>query len=146
MIWIKIAVVASLAVAVSLGLNRVMLAVAPRLGLMDEPGERRIHSTAIPRAGGIAIWLSFLLVITIGLATGLAESRGSLAWDWLGAFAAGSAVLMVAGILDDRTGLSPWVKLGAHVLAPTVFFLLHPMRTGLLPADWPLGCDYVVMV
>jgi UDP-N-acetylmuramyl pentapeptide phosphotransferase/UDP-N-acetylglucosamine-1-phosphate transferase len=146
MIWIKIAVVAGLAVAVSLGLNRVMLAVAPRLGLMDEPGERRIHSTAIPRAGGIAIWLSFLLVITIGLATGLAESRGSLAWDWLGAFAAGSAVLMVAGILDDRTGLSPWVKLGAHVLAPTVFFLLHPMRTGLLPADWPLGCDYVVMV
>ncbi len=123
-----------------------MLSVAPKLGLMDQPGTRRIHSKPIPRAGGIAIWLSFLLVIAAGLASGLFKSHGSLSWEWLGAFAAGSLVLMVAGILDDRKGLQPLIKLAAHVLAPTVFLLIQPVNTGLFPADWPRGYDMVAFV
>lgn len=135
-----------LSLAVSFGLNRVMLAVAPRLGLMDVPGVRRIHAQPIPRAGGIAIWLTFLLVPGLGLASGLLHGGGDLAWSWLGAFAAGSAVLMVAGFFDDRAGLSPWVKLGAHILAPSVYFVLHPFSLGLFPAGWPWVLDYVVFV
>jgi UDP-GlcNAc:undecaprenyl-phosphate/decaprenyl-phosphate GlcNAc-1-phosphate transferase len=135
-----------LALAVSLGLNRWMLALAPSLGLMDEPGERRIHATPIPRAGGIAIWLTFLLVIGGVLATGFWKPGGQLTWQWFGAFAAGSAVLLLAGFHDDRKGLTPWVKLGAHVLAPTVFFLISPLHTGLFPEGWPLVCDYAVFV
>ena len=134
------------ALALSLVLNRVMLAVAPRLGLMDEPGERRIHAKPIPRAGGVAIWLSFMLVMVLQLSLRPLPDSGNLSWNWLGAFAAGSAVLMVAGIADDRRGLSPWVKLGAHALAPTVFFLIHPVRNGFFPADWPWGFDLGLFV
>jgi UDP-N-acetylmuramyl pentapeptide phosphotransferase/UDP-N-acetylglucosamine-1-phosphate transferase len=135
-----------LALALSLGLNRVMLAVAPRLGLMDEPGERRIHVKAIPRVGGIAIWLTFLLVFGGGLATGWLKTHEHVSWAWLNAFVAGSAVLMVAGFFDDRSGLSPWVKLGAHIAAPSVFFLLHPVQIGLFPAGWPVAWDFVAFV
>ena len=135
-----------ISLAISLGLNRMMLAIAPCLGLMDQPGERRIHSHPIPRAGGIAIWLTFLLVISLGLTSGVLEDGGDLTWSWFRAFMAGSAVLMVAGFLDDRAGLSPWVKLGAHVLAPTVFFLLHPVHTGIFPKGWAAGFDYAVFV
>jgi UDP-N-acetylmuramyl pentapeptide phosphotransferase/UDP-N-acetylglucosamine-1-phosphate transferase len=134
------------ALALSLALNRGMLVLAPKLGLMDEPGERRIHATPIPRAGGIAIWLAFLLVIAAGLASGLLSAGGSLTWTWLGAFAGGSLVLMVAGILDDRGGLRPLVKLGAHILAPAVFFLIHPIRTGLFPEAWCPACDMVAFI
>ena len=134
------------ALALSLALNRAMLAVAPKLGLMDQPGERRIHSKPVPRAGGIAIWLSFLLVIAGGLGSGLFKAGGDLSWKWLGAFAAGSLVLMVAGILDDRGGLRPLVKLAAHVLAPTVFFLLNPVQTGLFPETWCPSCEMVAFV
>lgn len=134
------------ALILSLGITRAMLVLAPRLGLMDEPGERRIHSTPIPRAGGIAIWLSFLLVIGGGLATGWLQPIGYVTWNWLGAFAAASLVLMVAGFIDDRSGLRPLVKLGAHALAPTVFFLIHPVQTGLFPADWPFLGDYLVFL
>jgi len=89
--WLETAVAVAVALGVSLGLTRGMLTLGPRLGLMDEPGERRIHSSAIPRAGGIAIWLTFLLVIGGGLATGWLQSHSvSLSWSWLGAFAAGS--------------------------------------------------------
>jgi UDP-N-acetylmuramyl pentapeptide phosphotransferase/UDP-N-acetylglucosamine-1-phosphate transferase len=135
-----------LSLGISLGLCRVMLVVAPGLGLMDEPGERRIHSKAVPRAGGIAIWLTFLLVIGAGLATGLLKESGHLSWSWFSAFAAGSAVLMAAGFLDDRSGLRPLVKLAAHALAPTVFFVIHPIQTGLFPAGLSPGYDYMVFV
>ncbi len=135
-----------ISLTLSLILTRVMLALAPRLGLMDEPGERRIHAKPIPRAGGLAIWLSFLLVVAAGLITGLLNNTGNLSWHWLGAFAAGSGVLIVAGILDDRKGLSPLVKLGAHFLAPTVFFLIHPLVSGFFPEGWPRGFDFVMFV
>lgn len=144
--FVELIIVAGLTLAVSLGLTRAMLAVAPRLGLMDQPGERRIHETPIPRAGGIAIWLSFLLVVGGGLASGYIKPSGHVSWQWLAAFAAGSLVLMVAGFLDDRSGLRPLVKLGAHALAPSLFFLLHPVETGLFPADWHWGCEYLVFV
>ena len=51
--------VVALALVLSLGFNRLMFALEPRLGLMDEPGERRIHAAPISRAGGIAIWGPF---------------------------------------------------------------------------------------
>ncbi len=135
-----------LSLAISVGLNRVMLAIAPRLGLMDLPGERRIHSHPIPRAGGIAIWLTFLTVVGLGLLSGVLDQGGNLTGKWFGAFVAGSAVLMIVGFIDDRTGLSPLLKLGAHVLAPTVFFLINPVNTALFPGDWPPIFDYAVFV
>ncbi len=135
-----------LALALSLVLTRVMLAVAPRLGLMDQPGERRIHATPIPRAGGLAIWLTFMAVMILGLSSRMMTIGGNLSWRWLGAFAAGSLVLVVAGILDDRKGLSPLVKLGAHVLAPAVFFLIRPMSSGFFPEHWPFVFDFALFV
>jgi UDP-N-acetylmuramyl pentapeptide phosphotransferase/UDP-N-acetylglucosamine-1-phosphate transferase len=135
-----------LALGLSLLLNRVMMRVAPYLGLMDQPGVRRIHDKPIPRAGGIAIWLSFLIVLAGVLATGWIPSAGQLSWSWLGAFAAASSVLMVVGFFDDRAGLPPWVKLAAHILTSALFFVLHPVEIGLFPAHWPIVLDGVVFV
>jgi len=142
---LKFLVAILLALVMSLALNRLLLAVAPRLGLMDQPGKRRIHTTPIPRVGGLAIWLSFMLIIGGGLMTGWLTSSGILSWSWLTAFAAGSGVLVIVGLLDDRKGLSPWVKLAAHVLAPSVFFLLHPIQVG-FPEGWSHVFDYAVFV
>lgn len=143
---LEITLFVMIALVLSLGLNRVMLVLGPRLGLMDQPGARRIHTMAIPRAGGIAIWITFLLVAGGGLASGLIEEKGDFSWRWLGAFAAGSAVLMAAGFIDDRGGISPWVKLASQALAPTVFFVLHPIRSGIFPEQWPLACDFAFFV
>ncbi len=135
-----------LAFVLSLGLNWLMMRLAPHLGLMDEPGERRIHQAAVARAGGIAIWLSFLFILGGGLVSGWLKVGGALSWPWFRAFVASSAVLMIAGFLDDRKGLSPWVKLGAHFLAPSIFFLMHPMHLGLFPHGWPLAYDGLAFV
>lgn len=142
----QIILVGCATLVVSLVLTRLMIALAPRLGLMDQPGERRVHKAPIPRAGGIAIWLAFLLVIGGGLLSGLLASVETVSWGWLGAFAAGSLILIVAGFIDDQRGLRPLVKLAAHALAPSVFFLLHPVSTGLFPNGWHWGCEFIVFV
>lgn len=144
--WTEIIIAVCVSLVISLMLNRLMLELAPRLGLMDEPGERRVHSKAIPRAGGIAIWVTFMLVMTSGLLVRFFNDSGHVSWPWLGAFAAGSAVLMVAGILDDRHGLRALVKLGAHILAPVVFFIIHPIETGIFPQGWGCCWDLAVFV
>ncbi len=144
--WSDILSAFLISLVLSLGLNRAMLTLAPRVGLIDQPGERRIHSAPIPRAGGIAVWLGFMIIVSVGLATGWFEIGGNLSWNWLVAFGAGSSVLMVAGVIDDRWGMRASVKLVAHLLAPAIFFLIHPLQIGLFPANWPWACDFVMFV
>lgn len=51
------------ALAISLLLTRIMIRLGPKLGLIDEPGERRIHVKPVPRAGGIAVFLTFVITV-----------------------------------------------------------------------------------
>jgi UDP-GlcNAc:undecaprenyl-phosphate GlcNAc-1-phosphate transferase len=99
--------------------------VAPRFGLLDKPGARKVHTVPTPLGGGIAIYLGVLVPFAIGSVclafllqmdseqqaryvpsfalphlTGL-ESRLSSLWMLLGC----GTVLMILGLLDDRFGL-----------------------------------------
>src|ERR1035437_4231987 len=40
---------------------------ALRLGLMDDPGHRKVHTVATPRNGGIGIFWGFALPLIVGL-------------------------------------------------------------------------------
>lgn len=87
---------------------------ALRQQLMDAPGERRSHSVATPRGGGIAIVFSLLLA-TAWLGWLAPQDRLLLA-----SFAGG--LLLVAGVgwWDDHRPLSPWWRLLVHALAATL--------------------------
>jgi UDP-GlcNAc:undecaprenyl-phosphate GlcNAc-1-phosphate transferase len=137
--------------------------VGPRCGLVDRPGHRKVHSTPIPTAGGLAIWLGLVLPLAVGQAllvvacsdpawvpafvaphlSGLAQQSSRL-WIML----AGGTVLMVLGLCDDRRGL-PWplrlavetVVAVAMVLAGwrMTLFLDAPLATGALSVLWIVG-------
>lgn len=85
--------------------------------LIDQPGERRSHSVATPRGGGIAIVIS-LVVAAVALGVRQPEQAPLM-------MAFGIGLLMVAGIgwVDDHRPLSPWIRLGVHVLASALFAL-----------------------
>ena len=130
----------------SLALNRLMIGLGGKFGLMDEPGERRVHQTPIPRAGGIAIWISFLIC---AYATALLapELLGRFQNDWLGPFALCSALLVLVGVLDDRGGINARVKLFGQALSATLFFALRPASQGLfLSWDIPIFVDGIIFV
>lgn len=105
--WAWIAIYAALAAA-GTWLARVY---ALRSRLIDQPGERRSHSVATPRGGGIAI-VAALLAATV--AVGLKfPAHASLAL----AFGLGLALVAAIGWIDDHRPLSPWLRLGVHALA-----------------------------
>ncbi|MDC0324444.1 hypothetical protein OAL42_00090 [Akkermansiaceae bacterium] len=111
---------------VSVTLTRVFILVGPRLGLMDQPDERRVHVTPVPRAGGLAIWVAFLIVLWVAdailpnLFVGNHFTK-NIAWT------ISSAILILVGFIDDRTGLKPLVKLAGQAIAAAVFcFIYYP--------------------
>src|ERR1700709_2275670 len=44
-----------------------MIRIAPRIGFVDKPGHRKIHSNPKPLGGGVAVFWSFALPILVGL-------------------------------------------------------------------------------
>ena len=60
--------------AASFGLAR-RIWLARRIGVVDHPGIRSVHTRPIPRIGGVAIYLFFATSIGIFLAT-IARLRG----------------------------------------------------------------------
>ncbi|MDT8420825.1 MAG: MraY family glycosyltransferase [Desulfuromonadales bacterium] len=89
----------------SLGLVPVLRRWALTTGTVDEPDERKVHKQAIPRLGGIAIYLSFLFAALVFI-DGSREVRGILA---------GGLVVFVFGLIDDLYGLSPKRKFAGEI-------------------------------
>ena len=87
---------------------------ALRRRLLDEPGDRRSHSTPTPRGGGIAIVVAWLLGI------GWLTARATGATPFLEAAAIGLVLVAGVGWVDDHRPLSPWSRLAAHGLAGMV--------------------------
>lgn len=91
---------------------------AQRLGALDLPDERKIHSRPTPRWGGIAIYLgvvtaSLLSILFLSHSLGqVSPSLGRMLWTLLGA---GTAILAL-GIIDDRWVLSAKLKLVVQIL------------------------------
>ena len=135
---------------ISLGMNRLMIFVGPSLGLMDRPGGRRVHKKAVPRAGGIAIWISFVVAVWLGDWLELIDCAAVSAYFF--PFLAASSVLLVVGIMDDRGGIRAWMKLGGQVLAAGVFYWVSAVHKGhvaggsIVGMEVPLWADCLIWI
>lgn len=94
---------------------------AHRFGLVDDPGGRKRHGTAVPVTGGIAMTVGFFLALALSLP---ALSRQLV-------LLVSIAVLALIGVLDDIGEVSPRSKLGVQILAAVLMtswanhFLIH---------------------
>lgn len=98
----------------SLGLVPVLRRWALTTGTVDDPGERKVHKLAIPRLGGIAVYLSFLFAALVFI-DGTREVRGILA---------GGLVVFVVGLIDDLYGLSPKKKFAGEIAGVLVTMII----------------------
>jgi UDP-N-acetylmuramyl pentapeptide phosphotransferase/UDP-N-acetylglucosamine-1-phosphate transferase len=140
-----VGVILAVCFLLSLGLNRLMIWFAPSLGLMDQPGERRVHEAPVARAGGIAVWLSFMACMWAGRLW-LPTWFGGVLSQQLLPFTIASVVLMSIGVIDDRFGLRPWVKLNGQILASVVFFILVPPTGSAFGIEVPRFLEGVIFV
>lgn len=75
---------------------------AYKMGAVDVPlDDRRVHKKPIPRIGGLAIYLSF--VITTAL---FCDISRDLVTIWVG-----GGLLVITGVFDDIFRLNAWIKL-----------------------------------
>ena len=79
--------------------------------LLDEPGDRRSHSTPTPRGGGIAIVAAMLLAI------GYLAFRDPAMASALNAIAGGLGLVAGIGWIDDHRPLPPLLRLVVQALA-----------------------------
>ena len=94
------------ALAVVLVLTPAVGRVARVLGVVDEPDEkRRVHLLAVPRLGGLALFLG-LFVPALAFLELTPAYRGILL---------GAALATTVGIVDDFRGLPWWMKLAGQL-------------------------------
>ena len=134
---IKYAAVFLVSVVVAWLLVPVVKKMAPLLGLVDEPSERRIHTIPIPRCGGIAVFAAThiaLVLVFLGPWRGLAGSIHLREW---GIIFAGSLILLLVGLFDDRYEMRAWFKLLGQLGVALLMFFGGFTFQGFLHIDLP---------
>src|SRR4051794_4633629 len=106
-------------------LTPVVCSIFRRLGIVDEPDNaRKLHQRAIPRVGGVAIALSYVLAFGLLLLTN--SKGGAIVWEALPfawrLFPAAGLVFTI-GLLDDLIGLKPVQKLFGQIAASLVAYM-----------------------
>lgn len=93
-------------------------ALARKIGAIDVPADtRRMHTAPIPRMGGMAIFLGFMLASVL-----FAESSPVLLSIWLGGL-----IIVVMGVIDDVVQLHPIIKFLVQIAAALVV-VAHGLR------------------
>ena len=95
---------------------------AYKVGAIDVPKDaRRMHKVPIPRLGGLAIFLGFM-VSTLIFVPMTAQLQGILL---------GAVIIVVLGVVDDITPLHAGLKFGVQILAALIP-VLHGVKISVL--------------
>lgn len=113
-IWIYIIGFAA-ACLLSVILTPLVKKFAIKVGAIDVPNHRSVHSRIMPRMGGLAIFLAFVGAYFI-----IAPATTGYNMDVALGLILGGAVIVLIGALDDKYDLSPKVKLLGQVIAAAI--------------------------
>ena len=92
---------------VALALTAMLIRLAPRLGLVDQPGARKVHTTPTPRAGGVAIYAAILLAGWLFRREAGEGTFQLILWGGL---------IALIGLVDDMKPLPWYLRLGVQML------------------------------
>src|SRR5258706_5575116 len=113
-----------IAFIVSLVLTPLVRDVFRKMGVVDVPdGGRKHHAQPVPRVGGIAIALSYL--VSFGIILFLPFSyRATVekALPDIGMYLLAAGIIFGVGLWDDLKGLKPWQKLGGQLVAAAIAY------------------------
>jgi UDP-GlcNAc:undecaprenyl-phosphate/decaprenyl-phosphate GlcNAc-1-phosphate transferase len=107
-------------------LTRYVRDLASRRGWVAVPSnERHLHSTPLPRLGGVAIFISFSLSIAAAavMASRLPHLQSAFSLRNLLTILVPASVVFLLGVYDDLYNVGPYVKFAVQSLAATMLFM-----------------------
>ncbi len=116
-----------LSVFITVSLIPVMTRLATRFQLVDVPDLRKVHTSPIPRIGGLAMALGAFVPVILWITSD----------DFVRAYLAGAGVLVIFGLLDDMKGLGYKAKFGGQLLAALVVVFFGGVKITSLGALLP---------
>lgn len=88
---------------------------AYRIGKVDSPDERKVHTVPIPRLGGVALFAGFL--VGMGLLELLVPGQLFSAEGPMRGVLVGGGLMFLVGIIDDLRPLNAKLKFGLQIVA-----------------------------
>ena len=114
---------------ITISLIPILKRFALRAHLLDIPNERKVHSLPVPKVGGLAMALGFFIPVLIWLPLD----------HFVIALLLGSGVLIVTGLVDDRSNLGYKAKFLAQTAAALIVILYGGIRIDSLGTLLPEG-------
>jgi UDP-GlcNAc:undecaprenyl-phosphate GlcNAc-1-phosphate transferase len=102
------------ALVLAIGATPVARFLAPRIGIIDQPEARKIHQHPVPRLGGAAILVTVIVVALV-----LGERYN---FNQFGTILVGATGVSFMGLVDDRWGLRPLIKLAGQLAAALLLY------------------------
>jgi UDP-GlcNAc:undecaprenyl-phosphate GlcNAc-1-phosphate transferase len=99
-----------LAMMVTIAFLPVFGRMATKMGIVDQPGVRKVHGVPIPRIGGVAMIIGVLVAAIVIIPL---ESRDRY-------FLIAAVVLTIFGVLDDRFDLPYYIKFIGQLIAVVI--------------------------
>ena len=99
-----------LAMFVSFVLTPHIKKLAFKIGAVDKPDNRKVHKRIMPRLGGLAIYIAFMIAVIAGM---------EMSWDVFGILLGGT-VIVALGVADDVYQLPAKVKLLGQIVAAVI--------------------------
>jgi len=80
-----------------------------RIGAVDAPNYRKVHARIMPRLGGLAIFLAFIIGVAILYSYLIQTKNGNS--EYLIAIIIGACIIVVTGVIDDMREISAKAKM-----------------------------------
>ena len=153
-------VVLAVAALSTWGLTFPVRALAGRVGYVAQPDVRKVHQRVTPEAGGVAMFLGFLVAVCLAAMIPALDRQFAGTSEPLG-LVLGAAAIFIVGVIDDLRDMSAPAKMAGQVLAASVlyflgvtwfqfkvplagFVVLSPDVTPLLTAVWVIAITNAV--
>ncbi|MCD4820072.1 MAG: undecaprenyl/decaprenyl-phosphate alpha-N-acetylglucosaminyl 1-phosphate transferase [Candidatus Cloacimonetes bacterium] len=95
---------------------------AYKSNFMDNPEARKVHKKAIPLLGGIAVFIGFFVfTIYVILTTNYSFDKKTIS------YLAGAFLIVFVGIIDDKFGMKPIIKMMGQLFSCLVFLYFNDL-------------------
>ncbi|MFU2180941.1 glycosyltransferase family 4 protein [Streptococcus pluranimalium] len=100
-----------------------------RVGAVDEPNARRINKVTMPSAGGLAIFLAFLIIALFVLPRLTVSVKSEIPYfDYIFPVLAGATVVTLTGYFDDIFEIAPKTKMLGIVVGALIIWAFTDFR------------------